>query len=328
MDPSPSSPAINRPAFTPTLMTRALGWLLLAGIVAAALAFALQRVERGAMTPTAAPLDAAVAILTEELQQDDAMAFLPSWSATQRWRFEQLWRDRNLDFPSAWMPGAPIDAWDADGFKRLWVLSSHGADKRLNRAAVGQLLREEPIGQGMKLMLFQLRPSRTRYDLRLQIADADVRRIGPKLGVEERCRADGDVQRCKGAWWTSVSSGIHEVGNSRRRCLFVQPHPASATLRMRWAKVPEGEELAGRVGNRLWAVRYDEGSDVRFTVRVAGKIRHTQQLARGDFRWHPWRIALRADERGKPVTLEFAATDPTWRQLCVDARVLGPAARP
>ena len=328
MDPSPSSSGFPASAAAPSLMTRGLGWLLLAGIVAAALVFVLQRVERGATTPAAEPLDTAVAILTEELQEDDAIAFLPSWSATQRWRFEQLWRDRGLDFPSAWMPGDPIDPWDADGFKRLWVLTSHAADKRLDRDAVGQLLREERVGQGMKLLLFQLRPSRTRYDLRVQISDADVRRIGPKPGVEERCRVDGDTQRCKGAWWTSVSSGIHEVGNSRRRCLFVQPHPAGATLRLRWPKVPDGDEVAGRVGNRLWAVRYDEGSDVRFTVRVAGKIRHTQQLARGDFRWHPWRVALRADERGKPVTLEFAATDPTWRQLCVDARVLGPPERP
>ena len=31
---------------------------------------------------------------------------------------------------------------------------------------------------------------------------------------------------------------------------------------------------------------------------------------------------LREEERGLPISLEFAAADPTWRQLCVDARVL------
>jgi len=321
MSTSPSSTQ-HAPANPPWLL-RLASWLLLAGVVAAAAWFVAQRMQRGHATPSDASLDAAVAIVKEELRKDDAVAFLPSWSAAQRWRFEKLWRDRGLDYRAAWMPGNPIDPWDADGYQRIWVLTTHDAHLDLDRGSVGAVLRDESLGHGMKLLLFRLPQSRTQLDLRKRIGDADVRRIGPKPGVEERCRASGDKQLCKGDWWTSVSSAIHEVGNSRRRCLFVQPHPANATLRLQWKDVPDGDEVAGRVGNRLWAVRYGEGSDVRFTVRVDGKIRHSQMIARGDFVWHPWRVRLRAHERAKPVTLEFAAADPTWRQLCVDARVLG-----
>ncbi|MCO4760425.1 MAG: hypothetical protein KC502_02900 [Myxococcales bacterium] len=320
--PPPPSSASARP----TWLARLGAWLLLGCVVASALWFVVQRYQRGAASPQTAHLEAAVAIVDAELRKDDAIAFLPSWTAAQRWRFEALWKKRDLDFVRAWMPGDPIDPWDADGFARLWVLTTHNHHADLTH--VGRQLRAEQLGGGMRLLLFALAPSATRFDFQAQLGKADVRRIGPKPGVQERCRHVGDSQKCKGDWWTSISAAMHEVGNTRRRCLFVQPHPAGATLRLRWPIVPGGDAIVGRVGNQLWAVRYDEGSDVRFSVRVGGKIVHTQLIARGDFRWHRWRVPLGPDDQEKSVALEFAAADPTWRQLCVDARVVGKAAGP
>ncbi len=264
----------------------------------------------------------AAEIISKELRKGDGFAVAPQWSGAERHRFAHVWASKGLDFLSAWVPGEPLDRWDADGHKRLWLLTTHDAKPDLS--AFGTELRAEVLGPGMRLRLLRLPPSETVLDLQKRLLDADVRRVGPKRGQEQRCRAAGDKQRCGGEWWRDLFVGLNEVGNSRRRCIFAQPHPDGAVLKVRWDELPAAQAVAGRVGNRLWAVRHEEGSPVRFAVRVGDTIRHEQTLAPADFGWHAWRVPLAARERGLPVTLELSAASATWRQVCFDARLVGP----
>ncbi len=93
--------------------------------------------------------------------------------------------------------------------------------------------------------------------------------------------------------------------------------------RLSWANVPDARVLEGRFGNRLWAVRREVGSDVELRVIVGDRVRYELRLERGDFNWYGFRIDLDPGERGRPIAFELRADDPTWRQTCLDAKLLG-----
>jgi hypothetical protein len=231
-----------------------------------------------------------------------------------------------VDFESAALLADPVQPWDLDGFQRLWVLATHGHGSRLDVARLGTPLRHEELGHGVALLLIELPPSRTVFDFRDLLPSARIERVSAK-GSVERCKLRAGKHHCSGKPWRQVHQGWNEVGGTRHRCIYVQPHPAKGVTRLSWDNVPKAPVLAGRFGNRLWAVRRDSGSDVELRVVVGNRVRHEIRVARGDFSWHPFRIELHPDERGLPVTFELRADDPTWRQTCLDARLLSDQAQ-
>lgn len=275
-----------------------------------------------AALPTAEALEAAAALVDADLRPGDGIAFLPSWAALERWRFDAVFRAHGLDLASAWVPSDPMDAWDVDGLARLWVVRA-GALQRQEPALPGREQLRKQAGGGLEVRLLELPATDTVYDLRARLGDAEVARLGPRAGERQRCRWEGSRHVCDGAWWTDVFADVHEVGSTRRRCVFVQPHPSGATLQVRWATPPAARALELRYGNRLWAVRNDKGSEVAVRVRVGAAIRHELIVPRGDFSWHAARIELSGADHGAPIALEFSAADSAWRQGCFDARLVG-----
>ena len=98
-------------------------------ICATSVAMFVLRTNRHAVEPDDASLGAAARILTRDVQKGDGIGFHPEWSASQKWRFAEAYRKNALFYDEALLVGDPTDLWDADGFKRLWVVSTH------NRAA-------------------------------------------------------------------------------------------------------------------------------------------------------------------------------------------------
>ena len=216
----------------------------------------------------------------------------------------------------------PLTPWDLDGYSRLWLLLTHDRGARFVPDELGRVLSRHELGRGTTLLLIDLPESRTVMDLGERLSDARVSRVGAK-GATESCSPRGARQVCPGPWWRSLSLGLHETGNTRHRCVFVQPDPPRGALHVRFDRPPPAAQLAGHFGNQLWAVRHDEGSDVVMRVLVDGRERLRMALSRGDFGWHPWHLRLEPAERGKPIELVFSAEDPTWRQACFDARLVG-----
>ncbi len=289
-------------------------------IFATAIAMLVLRTNRHAVAPDDASLAAAAKILTRDVQKGDAIGFHPEWSASQKWRFAEAYRKNALAYDSALIVGDPTDLWDADGFKRLWVVSTHNRASTLKLSA--RRLRAEDLDHGTELLLYDLGASRTAYDLRKHLADAIVERRQPD-GTFKRCTWNGDSKHlCGGEWWLDVFDAVHEVGNSRHNGLLVQPGAANGLARITWPRPAPARVLAGRVGLRLWAVRNDVGSDV--TVRALAGTHEVWSLVlhKADFAWHPFEVRLSPDDVGKPIAFEFAAADGNWRQTVLDARLL------
>ena len=312
-------PSRNRP---PSLWEVALAATCLALLLATSGWFWLQRAQRDAVTPRSADFSRAAKLLKGEVRPGDAFAIVPGWSAGQRWRFRRVWRNEGVRFDEAMVFADPLTPWDLDGFERLWLLTTHGRADRAAAAKLGKVLAQHQLSEGVALAQVALPKSRTVYDFKQRLSDAKVARAAPG-GQTEDCRWNNGAHRCSGAWWRNVKAGLQEVGNTRRRCIFVQPHPSKGTLKLRYDDLPAATELQGRFGNQLWGVRYDEGSDVKLVVRVDGKVLHTSTVTRGDFRWHSFAVRLPAGFAGKSLTFEVSAEDATWRQACFDARLIG-----
>ncbi|HAN32540.1 MAG TPA: hypothetical protein DCQ06_13170 [Myxococcales bacterium] len=284
------------------------------------------RWQRGAHSPSEQSLERAAQIIDAEFRHGDAIAFAPEWLATDRWRFESLWRDHDSSLTKAWVPSALEDRWELADFSRLWLLSAYDESSE-SYPHLSLAVRDEPLGSNMRLRLFEMPKEQILFAFGQHLDQAKMVRIGPKAGQQIRCRVLGSRQSCGPKWWHDVYVKMQQVAGSRRRCIFVQPHPDGAVVKMTWKDLPAAQRLEGRLGNRLWAVRHPEGSPVHFRVRVGRTLRHEQTLAIDDVRWHRWQINLSPQERTQPVTFEFSAKEVAWRQLCFDVRLMG-AAKP
>lgn len=314
------------PSMTSRWRSRLAGlWLLLALslIVGAVVWSVAAEVRRGAVVPGDRALAAASAIVDAELLPGDGIAFAPAWSAGQRWRMARVFDHHAIDFDAAAIISDPITPWDVDGFDRLWVLATHDHAASVDVAALGTALRHESLGNGVALLLIDLPASRTVFDFRQLLEAAVLERISAD-GKVERCAARPNKHDCSGQWWLDVFAGWNEVGGGRHRCIFLQPHPPGGVTTLTWAKVPEATALVGRFGPRLWAVRHEEGSAVELRVLIGERARYTMTVQPHDFRWHDFRIDLDPGERGQAVRFEWRAENSTWRQTCLDARLLGP----
>lgn len=295
-------------------------------IFAASVAMFALRSGRHAVAPDDASLAAAARIVARDVQKGDAIGFHPEWSASQKWRFVESYRKGGLVLEDALIVGDPTDLWDADGFKRLWVVSTH--DRAATLKLPARRLRDEDLDHGTELLLYDLGASRTAYDLRKHLADAHVERRQPD-GSLKPCVWNGEAKHsCGGEWWLDVADGLHEVGNSRHMGFMVQPGTRNGLARITWPQPTPARVLAGRVGLRLWAMREDVGSDVKVRAVVGEREVWSIVLHRADFTWHPFEVPLRPEDAGKPVMFEWTAEDGDWRQTVLDARLLDATGAP
>lgn len=300
----------------------AVAFVAAVAIFAAGMAMVVLRTGRQGVQPDDDSLAAAARILMRDVQKGDAIGFHPEWSASQKWRFAEAYRKNALKYDEALIVGDPTDLWDADGFKRLWVVSTH------NRAATLKLtarrLRDEDLDHGTELLLYDLGTSRTAYDLRKHLADAVVERREAN-GTMRRCAWNGESKHvCGGDWWLDVFDAVHEVGNSRHNGLLIQPGGRDGLARITWPRPTPARVLAGRIGLRLWAVRNDVGSDVKVRAFAGEREIWSITITKGDFTWHPFEVRLRPEDAGQAIRFDFAAQDGNWRQTVLDARLLDP----
>ncbi len=321
--PAPPPPSPWQKFATPAAM---FGLVLL--LVSAAVPW-LSRAHERAVAPDHASLQRAAAIVAKDLQAGDALAFTPDWGAHEAWLFDQAWTGKGLKLDDDLLWGDPYDPWTADGHRRLWLVGTHD---RFERAEVGAIqLRREDVGHGTVVGLYQLPHSTTAFDFRRQLSSAHAKiRLGEANAAWRDCPWRGDPQTgrhaCGGAEYQDVWQGLHEVGGTRRECIFVHPPGDHGTLRLTFGDLPAGTELQGRLGNRLWAVRHgDTGTPVRFTVLVGGEQRWEKTLPTDDFSYYRWSVPLRPTDAGKEIAFEIYADQEAWREACFDARLIGRA---
>ncbi|MSQ84956.1 MAG: hypothetical protein EXR77_19125 [Myxococcales bacterium] len=285
-----------------------------------------------ALVPTDEALQKAAAVVGADLQTGDAIAYFPSWAANRPWLFDKLFAQKGLDYTAAVVLGEPIDAWDCDGKTRLWVVATHSKADQLLVAGARQLRRSD-VGNGTAVVLFSLAKSTTVFDFsrQLKVANHSIGTTGAPLERFAPCawqvsadpRYGGGLHQCgsqewKNSWWT-----LHEVGNTRRYGIFVHPPFENGTLRLQYSGLPAGDTIAGRFGNRLWAVRHgDEGSATTLRVVVGERQVYVKTVAPDDFGWHPFSVSLGPQDRGQPVAFEVSAAKDAWREAVLDARLL------
>ncbi len=282
------------------------------------------RNHRLGLAPDDASLQIAADALGKELQPGDAIVFIPGWSAAEPWRFVQKFEQRQLDFNAALRLSDPLDPWDFDGFKRVWVVSTHGFGRsvELPKPAIHASARD--YGHGTALDLFELPASTTVFDAYAQLANAKVQRE-TKKGIGDLCTWQNNHFECPGnGWWLQIWAFESEVGTGRRRCIFVQPSQDGQVTRMTWKSPPAAREIAGHFGLRMWGVRVDEGSDTTFRVKMGERVLTEHRIAKGDFSYIPWRAEIAPPDQGQDLVIEIEAAQVSWRQTCFDARLLGP----
>lgn len=311
----------------------ALGLALLLGTLASSL---WHHQHLANTVPTDDSLEAAAKVIGGDIQPDDAVAVYPGWSAAQTWRLQDLWKKRGLAISDHFLQSTEPDPWDADGHKRLWLLTTHNYLERLDALAwPGKQLALHDVGQGTAAVLLEVPASRAILDLRRQAKDGKLELEQPG-GSWSACRWDGKRFRCGSDEWKDVRGGWNEVGGSRHPCLFIQSPGNKLASRLTWTvpAAPAGAQLAefsGRIGNRLWAVRNGNfGSDAVMTARIGQREVARVQLPPADFALHTFRAALQPQDAGQPLVIEVRADDHAWRQVCLDARILAdkPVAAP
>lgn len=308
------------------------GWLGLAILLAAVVVPLVLRARARAVEPRHDTLARAAELVGAQVRAGDALAFVPSWGAHEPWLFRDAWQRKGLNLEVDLLQGDPLEVWGADGHQRLWVVATHGELQRVQLGDSGaKLVSTENVGHGTGLALYSLPPSQTRFDFRKQLHVGRVRYRGPEAPAAWRdCAWRGDPltgkHACSGQEYQDVWQTLQEVGGTRREAIYLHPPSDKGTLQLRYVGLPSAAAVQGRVGNRLWAVRHgDVGSKVRFRVLVGDQARWEQILEPDDFGWYPWSIALRPEEVGRDVTFEVYADNAAWREVCLDARLVGAA---
>lgn len=295
----------------------------LALLLAAALIAGLARQQRDAVTPEPEPLRQAARYIADRAAAGDAVAFAPGWSSHEPAAFASAWQAKGLDPREDFLTAEPLDLWQADGHRRLWLVATHD---RLARAAPPlPALDQRDFGQGTAVALYALPTSTTLVDVRKTLASAAVEIGGPQEWRPCRWQADRQRFSCGGPSWQDVWQDLQEVGNTRRDCIYLHPPHDRGAVRL---SVPSAgaARVEVRVGNRLWAVRHgQEGAPVRFRLLVGGEPRRELILATDDFGWHALSAELGATDLGKPVAFEAYSDKEAWRELCFEARLLGQA---
>jgi hypothetical protein len=296
----------------------------LALLLAAALIAGLARRQSDAVTPEAAQLLQAAKYVGEKAQAGDALAFVPAWSSHEPAAFAQTWQAKGLDPKADFLTAEPLDLWQADGYRRLWIVATHDRLARLKLPL--NSLDQRDFDQGTAVGLYALPTSTTLLDLRKSLATAVVQVGGPSEWRACTWQADRSRFSCGGPSWQDVWADLQEVGNTRRDCIYLHPPSDKGAVRL---TVPSSgaAKVEVRVGNRLWAVRHgEEGTPVRFRVLVGGETRRELNLPTADFAWHALSTELLAADLNKPVTFEAYAAKEAWRELCFEARLVGQTA--
>jgi hypothetical protein len=284
--------------------------------------------QLAATVPTDESLAAAAAVMAKDVQPGDAAAVYPGWAAAQTWRLQAAWHAKGNNIADHFLQSHPPDPWDADGHKRLWLLTTHGWQAKLDQLNwPGKVLHQVDVGQGTGAVLLEVPPSTTLLDLRRQLGQGKMDLEQPG-GTYAPCRFDGQQFRCGSDEWKDVRGAWNEVAGSRHPCLFIQSPADKLATRLTWTipAPPAGTQLAefrGRIGNRLWAVRSgNEGTPAKLRVRVGNREVAAVDVPTDDFHWHTFAAPLHNTDVGQPLVVEVRADKHAWRQVCLDARVM------
>lgn len=315
------------------------GWLVtLAGwagllLLGAAVAWPLQQWSRNRATaPDDGSVQAAALVIGQDAQPGDAVAYVPAWGAHRPWLVEAALAKRGVDYNSAVVLGEPLDPWDFDGKQRLWVVTTHGKLGELKMPGL-RAVKQRDVGQGTGVALFEVPTSTTAYDFRAKLAEAKQ-----TVGASGTPRAnwpacpwqpsrnpvyEGGFHNCNSQDWKNTWVSLHEVGNTRRWGIYVHPPFENGTLRLEYSNLPAGRQVAGRFGNRLWAVRHgDEGSAVTLKVFAGERLLLQKTVPPNDFGWHAFAADLQPADQGQPIAFEISAAKDAWREAVLDARLL------
>ena len=284
------------------------------------------------VAPDTESLQAAAAAIGRDLRAQDAVAFWPAWSAHQPAVFAAQWQRHKLDFSAALVLGEPLQQWDCDGKERLWVVSTHDKLGHVQLPGARELSRAA-LGHGTGLVLFELPKTRTVFDFRknLRMADHAIFRAGAPPDTWQHCpwkddpspNYEGGLHDCASQDWKSSWATLHEVGNTRREGIFVHPPFEDGVLRLTYDNLPPGAVVAGRFGNRLWAVRHgNEGGPVHLKVLARERVIYEKTIAPDDFGWHAFEARLTSPDVGGPISFEISGAKDAWREAVLDARLL------
>ena len=316
------------------------GWLWpacgLLVLLASAVIPLVYQARTDALAPDDASLQRAATLIDKAILPNDGLAFYPAWSAHRPWMFAKVWQDKGFSFDGQPILGSPIDLWDADGKSRLWIVTTHGyADRLLQTAALQgcRAQKRSEIGHGTAVVLCELPKSVTAFDFRDKLAEAKqfVFAAAAPRATWQECpwqaianpMYNGGLHACGSQEWKNTWVSLHEVGDTRRPGIYVHPPFANGVLRLEYSNLPAGMRIAGRFGNRLWAVRHgDEGSAVTLRVMAGEQMLYRKTIGPADFGWYPFAVPLPASAAGLPIAFEVSAEKDAWREAVLDARLL------
>lgn len=300
--PLPEAVSEPRPSRRPWL------WLALPLVAVLALAMTLRPAE-----PSQAAWQSAVDALTE-LRPGDAIWVHPVWEAAPWSALESVALSAGLPRGQVFLHADRLTTADVARYRRVWLVGRASDPVPEALGGVAETVAEQG---GVRVAVADVPTARLRTDFLAVLGSAHSERATVE-GRVTPCRWDKDRFRCDARDWTQVRPVMAEVGGTRRRCVYGQPDPDRGVLRVRFPAARLGDRLAGGVGLNLWANRHEEGSDVRFVVRVGGDVLVDERLPRGDFTWHTFDVDTSG--RGKAdVTFEVSAESTAWRQTCWDA---------
>ena len=331
---SAALPALPTVAPEPPWRDKARGFSSFFGMLLLVLAIVLPwwwRHHKAGDLPRPETLAKAAEILRTRAVAGDAVAFAPGWSSHQRVLFQQLWLSKGWDPKADFLTTHPLDLWQADGKRRLWVVTTHGWVNKMEavtKTRGTQRLEQHQLDHATAVELYSLPSSTTVLDVRRELSQATVQIGAPDNWKACPWQAGSRRFACGGLPWQDVYEDLQEVGNTRHDCIYLHPPHDHGAVRLT-VRETGAAQLVGRIGNRLWAVRHGpEGTPVRFRVLIGDQVKFERTLPTDDFGWHPFAVPLTPEQSKQPIVFEAFTEKEAWREICLDARLQASPSEP
>ncbi|NUN15071.1 MAG: hypothetical protein HUU55_15685 [Myxococcales bacterium] len=254
--------------------------------------------------------------VTDHWQPGDGLWVTPAWHAVPWDEVEHRLRDKNAETSGIVVPVKhPLTA-DIIRYRRLWVVAVEPWAEEI--PGMAKVATRHDFGRLIAVSLLEREYGEPTFDALAQLGSATVSRKSPD-GRADRCMWASDRFRCGSQPWKEVRSRVAQVGSTRRRVIVAHAFPDKGSVILQYTGVTLGDVLEGGVGNTMWAVRHQVGSDVTYRIWVGDKEVFGVTLAPGDFSWNSFRIEL-GELSGKiaDIRVEISADNTQWRELGFD----------